>query len=57
MLKIELIAGYYKCAKCKYRCAPVFKDVSMSVQVGRTRYAVCQKRGQKSWQKKVLSKE
>ena len=57
ILKTDLIAGYYECAKCRHRYVPIYKGISMSIHVGRTRYAACPKCGQKSWQKKVLSRD
>ena len=55
MLKIEQVAGYYKCKKCGNRYVPTAKSVSMAMHMGRTRYMKCPKCNQKSWQKKVLS--
>lgn len=56
-LKIEQIAGYYKCAKCGHRYVPTYKTVNLAPHMGRTRYMRCPKCNKKSWQKKVLSKD
>lgn len=57
LIKIEQTAGYYACAKCGHRYVPTFKSVFWSVHMGRTRKMRCPKCGEKSWQKKVISKE
>ena len=57
MLKIEQTAGYYVCAKCGHRHVPRYSSVFIAMHVGRTRYMKCPKCNQKSWQKKVLTKE
>lgn len=57
MLKIEQTAGYYECAKCGHRHVPTYQSVFMAPHIGRTRYMRCPKCSEKSWQKKVLSKE
>lgn len=57
MLKIEQIAGYYECEKCSYRYIPNYTSVFMAAHVCRTRRMKCPKCGEKSWQKKVISKE
>lgn len=56
-IRIEQTAGYYKCAKCGYRYVPSYKSVLMSMHMGRTRHMRCPKCHEKSWQKKVLSRE
>lgn len=56
-LKIEQVAGYYECAKCGHKYVPSYKAVNMAMHMGRTRYMKCPKCRQKSWQKKVISKE
>ena len=56
-LKIEQVAGYYECAKCGHRYIPKYNSVFFAMHMGRTRYMKCPKCGEKSWQKKVLSKE
>ena len=52
-IRIEQIAGYYECAKCKHRYVPNFTAVSLSMHFGRTRYMTCPHCHEKSWQKKV----
>ena len=56
-VKIEQVAGYYECKHCKHRYVPTFKAVTLAMHMGRTRYMRCPKCNQKSWQKKVLTKE
>ena len=57
MLKIEQKAGYYECKKCGNRYVPKYGQVFRSMHRGRTRYMKCPKCNEKSWQKKVISKE
>jgi len=57
LIKIEQTAGYYVCAKCGHRYVPTFKSVLWSAHMGRTRKMRCPKCHEKSWQKKVLTKE
>ncbi len=56
-IRIEQTAGYYKCTKCGHRYVPTYNSVLWAMHVNRTRYMHCPKCNQKSWQKKVLSKE
>ena len=56
-LRIEQVAGYYECAKCHHRYVPTFNSVLWAMHINRTRYMKCPKCHQKSWNKKVLSKE
>ena len=56
-VKIEQVAGYYECKLCKHRYVPTYKAAMMAPHMGRTRRMKCPKCGQKSWQKKVLSRE
>ena len=56
-LKIEQKAGYYECQKCGHRYVPTYTAVFMAMHNGRTRYMKCPECNQKSWQKKVISKE
>lgn len=56
-MKIEQVAGYYKCKECEHRYVPTYKAVNLAPHIGRTRYMKCPKCGKKSWQKKVISKE
>lgn len=57
MIKIEQTAGYYECQKCGHRYVPTFSSVLWAMHVNRTRYMKCPECNQKSWQKKVISKE
>lgn len=57
MISIEQKAGYYECQHCHHRYVPTFKSVFMAPHMGRTRKMRCPKCGEKTWQKKVLSKE
>ena len=57
MLGIEQKAGYYECAKCHHKYVPTYSNVFWAMHVGRTRYMKCPKCNEKSWQKKVVSKE
>lgn len=57
MLKIEQVAGYYECKNCGHRYVPTFNSVFWAMHKGRTRYMKCPECKQKSWQKKVLTKE
>ena len=56
-LKIEQVAGYYRCKECGHCHVPTFKAVCCAMHMGRTRRLKCPKCGKKSWQKKVISKE
>lgn len=56
-VKIEQKAGYYECAKCGHRYVPTYKSVLFAMHVNRTRYMKCPECGEKSWQKKKLSKD
>jgi len=56
-LRIEQVAGYYRCAKCGHCHVPTYYSVLWAMHMGRTRYMRCPSCGERSWQKKVLSKE
>ena len=56
-VKIEQMAGYYECAKCKHRYVPTLKAACWAPHKGRTRNMKCPACGEKSWQKKVITKE
>ena len=56
-IKIEQVAGYYECKKCGHRYVPTLKTVTLAMHMGRTRYMKCPECHEKSWQKKVISKE
>ena len=55
-IRIEQTAGYYECGKCHHKYVPEYKSVFWAMHMGRTRYMKCPQCGQKSWNKKVLSK-
>ena len=57
LIRIEQVAGYYECAKCHHKYVPTYLSVNMAMHMGRTRYMKCPKCKQRSWQKKVISKE
>lgn len=57
MIIIEQKAGYYECQNCHHRYVPTFKSVFWAPHMGRTRKMRCPKCSEKTWQKKVLSKE
>ena len=57
MIRIEQTAGYYKCGCCGHCYIPSFKAVFLSKHMGRTRYMTCPECGEKSWQRKVLTKD
>ena len=57
MIRIEQVAGYYKCKNCGHRHVPKYKSVFMAMHMGRTRYMKCPACGKRSWQKKVLTQE
>ena len=40
-IKIEQVAGYYKCAHCGHTYVPTMKSVMWSMHMGRTRYMRC----------------
>lgn len=56
-IKIEREAGYYECTKCSYRYVPEMRTVVMAQHIGRSRKMKCPHCGEKTWQKKVLTKE
>ena len=56
-VRLEQVAGYYECRKCHHRYVPTYQAVNLAMHMGRTRYMRCPQCHQKSWQKKVISKE
>ena len=57
MIRIEQTAGYYECRKCGHKYIPTYKSVMLSPHMGRTRHMRCPQCNQKSWQKKVITKD
>ena len=55
-VKIEQIAGYYECQHCKHKYVPEYKDMILSMHMGRTRFMCCPKCEKHSWQKKKINK-
>lgn len=55
-IRIEQIAGYYQCAKCKEKYVPKYLNVLFSMHFGRTRLMKCPNCKKRSWQKKVIKK-
>lgn len=53
-LRIEQVAGYYKCTECQHKYIPTYRQVLWAPHMNRTRYMKCPHCGKKSWQKKVL---
>lgn len=56
-LKIEQVAGYYLCNKCKHKHIPSYININLAMHIGRTRFLKCPKCGKYSWNKKIVSKE
>ena len=54
--RIEQKAGYYECQECHHRYVPTFLQSSIAPHMGRTRKMKCPKCGEKTWNKKVLTK-
>lgn len=55
-LRIEQVAGYYKCDKCNHKYIPTYKSVFFAMHIGRTRYMKCPLCHKWSWNKKVINK-
>jgi len=55
-IRIEQKAGYYECGRCGHKYVPDYKSVLLAMHVNRTRYMKCPECGEKSWQKKRISK-
>ena len=56
-IRIEQTAGYYHCQKCGHKYVPKYTSVLFALHSGRTRYLKCPHCGQRSWQKKVISRD
>lgn len=57
LMRIEQVAGYYKCGRCGHRGVPTYMQTTLAPHFGRTRYMRCPECGKLSWQKKVITKE
>lgn len=55
-IRIEQIAGYYQCGKCRKKYVPKYVSVLWAMHFGRTRYMKCPHCNKRSWQKKVIEK-
>ena len=56
-IRIEQTAGYYECRKCHHKYVPTYNSVLWAMHYGRTRYMKCPECNERSWQKKVISKD
>lgn len=56
-LRIEQVAGYYKCGKCGHSYVPNYLSVTFAMHVNRTRFMKCPACKKWSWQKKVIKKD
>lgn len=56
-IRIEQVAGYYECQKCHHKYIPTYSSVMWAMHINRTRYMKCPKCNERSWHKKVISKE
>lgn len=56
-IRIEQVAGYYKCTKCGHEEVPEsYAKVFFAPHIGRTRYMKCPNCNKHAWYKKVLTK-
>ena len=55
-MKIEQVAGYYKCRKCGHCYVPTYKAVNMAMHFGRTRYMKCPECQKKAGRRRLLVK-
>ena len=56
-LKLEVEAGYYECRKCHHKFVPTYKEALFAMHMSTTRHLKCPKCHEKSWAKKVMSKD
>ena len=56
-VRIEQVAGYYKCKCCGHSRVPSFKEVFLAQHYGRTRKLRCPSCGKKCWHKKVVKED
>ncbi|MBQ6067222.1 MAG: helix-turn-helix domain-containing protein [Clostridia bacterium] len=54
---IEQEAGYYECRHCRHRYIPTYRQTTLAMHIGRTRYMKCPECGKWSWQEKVLNND
>lgn len=54
---IEQKAGYYECSKCHHRYVPSYRQVFFAPHLWRSRYMKCPNCGERSLNRKVLTKE
>ena len=57
LLRIEQIAGYYKCGKCGHSWVPTYRQTVLTLNMNRSRYLKCPHCGQRNFHKKVLTKD
>ena len=55
-VSVEQKAGYYECQVCHNRFVPTYKQALFALHIGRKRRMECPKCGEKSYCKKVISK-
>jgi DNA-directed RNA polymerase subunit RPC12/RpoP len=56
-LKLEVEAGYYKCNNCGHRFIPTYWAALWAPHFHTTRYLKCPECNNRSWAKKVMTKE
>lgn len=57
LLRIEQIAGYYKCGKCGHSWVPTYRQTVLTLNMNRSRYLKCPHCGQRNFHKKVLTED
>ena len=53
-IRIEQVAGFYKCSNCDHKYVPTYKSVFLARHIGRSRKMKCPKCHTKCWHKKVV---
>ena len=53
-IRIEQVAGFYKCSNCGHKYVPTYKSVFLARHIGRSRKMKCPKCHTKCWHKKVV---
>ena len=53
-IRIEQVAGFYKCSNCGHKYVPTYKSVFLARHIGRSRKMRCPKCHTKCWHKKVV---